>query len=108
MNTARTSPLDGVPDMYDALAGVVALIVLVYEFFVAFMPLQGLLFVGAFLSVYAVARTGDRDHAAVVAGCWLLVFVGLLSLGLQGVFLGLILAVVCYVGWRVLTGRVPG
>lgn len=100
MPVTRTSPLDGVPDRYDGIAGLVTVLVLAWAFLYAIQPILGVLIALALLSVYAVARTADYEHAAVVAGLWLLVFAGLYSLGLLGVFLGGILALVAYGLWR--------
>ncbi|QDX40326.1 hypothetical protein [Salarchaeum sp. JOR-1] len=105
MSLKRQRPLEGAPDLYDGAAGLVALFVLAWAVLLAFQPILGFLLASAFLSVYTVTRTGDREHAVVAAGCWSLVFAGLFASGFLGVFLGGILAVVCYVGWRVVTGR---
>ncbi|MGB9987081.1 hypothetical protein [Salarchaeum japonicum] len=99
-------------DRHDALAGVVALLglaVLAYSVLVLFTPLLGGIVALACLTVAALVRARDTEHAAVVAALALLVLLVTLVTGtLYGLLLALILAVVCYVGWRVVTGRTEG
>ena len=102
MPVTRTSPFAEVPDRYDGIAGLAALLVLAWAILYAMQPVLGVLVALTILSVYAVARTGDYEHTTVVAGLWLLVFASLFSLGFPGVFLGGILALVAYGLYRTL------
>ncbi|MEE6210189.1 hypothetical protein U3A55_08485 [Salarchaeum sp. III] len=99
-------------DRYDALAGGLALLglaVFVYAVLVAFQPILGGVVALACFAVAAVVRTRDDRHAMVVALLALLVLLVTIATGtLYGLLLGLILAAVCYVGWRVVTGRTAG
>ncbi|SEP32518.1 hypothetical protein SAMN05216388_10882 [Halorientalis persicus] len=102
MRAARKTPFGEVPDLYDGIAGLAALLVLAWAILYAMQPVLGVLVALTILSVYAVARTGDYEHTTVVAGLWLLVFASLFSLGFPGVFLGGILALIAYGLYRTL------
>lgn len=96
MNVTRASPLEGVPDRYDGLAALLAAVILGWGFLYAIRPILGLTTAAAVLSVYAVLRTADYAHAAVVAIAWLPVFVGLVGYGLQGALTGGVLGALIY------------
>ncbi|GAA0649072.1 hypothetical protein [Salarchaeum japonicum] len=96
-------------DRHDAAAGVLALLglaVFAYTLLVTFTPIFGGIVALAALAVAALVRARDLEHAAVVALLAAVVVAATAATGtLYGLLLGLILAAVCYVGWRVVTGR---
>jgi len=97
----RSTPLANAPDRYDALASAAALFALAFAFLVAHQPVLGVLVTAALVCVYAVARTGDTEHTAVVAAAWILVLASLWVAGdLTGVAVFAVLAVACYSLWR--------
>ncbi|ADQ69162.1 hypothetical protein C499_00405 [Halogeometricum borinquense DSM 11551] len=96
MNVKRESPLEGVPDRYDGLAAILAAVILGWGFLYAIRPILGFITAVAVLSVYAVMRTADYAHAAMVVIAWLPVFVGLAGYGLPGVLTGGVLGALIY------------
>lgn len=101
MSLVRASPLAGAPDRYDGVAGLASLFVLAYAFLLVQQPILGVIGASALLCVYAVARTGDAEHTAVVAAAWTAIFASLwVASGITGVGVFAILAVVCYSLWR--------
>ncbi|MCD2201333.1 Duffy blood group [Halobacterium sp. KA-4] len=101
MATSESRAPADVPNLYDGLAGIVALSILAWAFLYAFQPIFGLLLTVAFGSAYAAGRIDDLEHGVVVAGLWGFVIA---SVWFIGTFLSFgvaaILAVIGYGYWR--------
>lgn len=101
MATSESCAPADVPNLYDGLAGIIALSILAWAFLYAHQPIFGILLTVAFGSAYAAGRVDDLKHAVVVAGLWGFV---LAAISFIGTFLSFsvaaILAVIGYGYWR--------
>jgi len=101
MATSESRAPGDAPNLYDGLAGIVALSILAWAFLYAIQPIFGLLLTVAFGSAYAAGRIDDLEHAVVVAGLWGLVLAAFSVIGTYlGVGAAAILAVIAYGRWH--------
>jgi len=101
MATSESRAPGDAPNLYDGLAGIVALSILAWAFLYAIQPIFGLLLTVAFSSAYAAGRLDDREHAIVVASLWGAVLAAFWFIGTYlSVGITAILAVLAYGRWR--------